>query len=296
MAPGPELAPGRAEHDGRTCSTIFWHMVGQKMRVGAAAVLLGVLVLAGCSSDGSDGSAPGSTGDGAKTTTTTTSASTTRPLADAKSSDDAFPDGLRDVRYCEILLLRKADDRFVGEVWNTLGLNDCPQADWDELDGAAIAKERGAVAAIENGPRYWTLDAIISDIRATAPETRFGNLGMFQAATIDLGTSLPSQEPYAERGITRETLFRFRKGHEVYELTDPDGKRYVMQSYSQIEDPGLTIDDLPGLGDRLHLPEGWSYDAHVLDADLDVESIDGVATVIQDELKNTYQLIDEGNR
>jgi hypothetical protein len=201
-------------------------------------------------------------------------------------------DGLRNVRYGEVLLLRADDGKFRAEVWNTLGMNDCPQDAWDQLDAAAIAEERGALLAILNGPRYWVLDHITSAIRATAPETTFGTLGMFQAAVIDFGTVLPVQGPYLERSIVRETVFGFAAGTEIHELTTPDGVTYVMQAYSQIVDPTLTLTDLPALGDRLDLPAGWTFSVRTLTADLGVLSTDGVATVLQDELQNTYQRVD----
>ncbi|HZJ25741.1 MAG TPA: hypothetical protein VFF40_01790 [Acidimicrobiia bacterium] len=69
-----------------------------------------------------------------------------------------------------------------------------------------------------------------------------------------------------------------------------DGRVFVMQSYSLELDPTLTVADLAGLGDRLALPDGWSFSARTLDEDLIVTDIDGVATVIQDDLHNTYQL------
>ena len=74
-----------------------------------------------------------------------------------------------------------------------------------------------------------------------------------------------------------------------HELDARDGLTYIMQAYSQIKDPNLQLTDLDGLGDRLALPKGWTYRTRTLDAPLDVVSQDGVATVIQDELQNTYQ-------
>lgn len=251
----------------------------------AAVALLGSA--AACSSDES--------ADPAVTTTTRPAEgpAPTAALADAPSTDEAFPDGLRGVRYCEVLLLNTTEDGNEADVWNTLGENDCPQADWDALDAAAIAEERGAVLALKNGPRYWTLDAIVSDIRAGAPTTTFGRLGMFRAATVSLGEELPSQTPYVGRSVVRETIFRFRAGAVVHELVDADGARYVMQSSAQTVDPTLTVEQLDGLGSRLELPDGWSFTSRRLEADLDVRSTDGVATVVQDDLQNTYQRIDE---
>ncbi|MEZ5177342.1 MAG: hypothetical protein R2746_03410 [Acidimicrobiales bacterium] len=242
------------------------------------------VALAACGSSSSDDATPASTSttaaaEGASSTTTTPSQRAGTPTKD----------GLRNVRYCEVLLVRQEGGEFSAEVWNTLGENDCPREQWEALDATAIATERGATAAILNGPRYWVLDSITSNIRADAPETTFGELGMFQAAVIDFEGEVPSQDPYTERSIVRENVFGFGAGQEVYELVAADGTRYVMQSYSQIVDPSLSIDDLPTLGDRLELPAGWSYEVRTLDGPLDVTSSDGVATVIQDDLKDTYQ-------
>ncbi len=38
------------------------------------------------------------------------------------------------------------------------------------------------------------------------------------------------------------------------------------------------------------LPEGWTYRTRILDADYVVVDQEGIATVVQDELQNTYQL------
>jgi hypothetical protein len=222
--------------------------------------------------------------------TSTTAQNSDLPL----TLDAPVKDGLRNARYGEVLLLRSDNGAFSAEVWNTLGMNDCPQREWDALDAAAIASEQGALLAILNGPRYWVLDFIKSNIREQAPETTFGTLGMFRAAVIAFGAEPPVQVPYTERSIVRETVFGFAKGSEIYELVTPDGTCYVMQAYSRIIDKSLTIGDLPGLGTRIDKPEGWAFRVRTLREDLEVLSTDGVATVIQDELQNTYQRVDRG--
>jgi haloalkane dehalogenase len=58
-------------------------------------------------------------------------------------------------------------------------------------------------------------------------------------------------------------------------------------------DPALTQDDLSALGDRLDLSEGWRYRVRELDEDFTVLTVRGLAHVIQDDLKNTYQRVDE---
>jgi hypothetical protein len=63
-----------------------------------------------------------------------------------------------------------------------------------------------------------------------------------------------------------------------------------MQSYSQIRDPDQSIGDLRTLGRRIDPPPGWRYRARRLKRDLTVPAIGGKATIVQDELLNTYQL------
>jgi hypothetical protein len=75
----------------------------------------------------------------------------------------------------------------------------------------------------------------------------------------------------------------------VYELVAPGGDTYVMQSYSQIRDPQLSIGQLRSLGGRIDPPPGWGYRVRRLRRDLDVGA-NGKATIVQDELQNTYQL------
>ncbi|MCB0959293.1 MAG: hypothetical protein KDB04_07185 [Acidimicrobiales bacterium] len=256
----------------------------------AATALLGlVLATAGCGSDGEP--------DAATSTTAPPTTATSAPPATTEGNDAPMdaPDmgALRGVRYCEVLLLRQGDDgAFTADVWNTMGMSDCPQDEWDQLDASAIAEERGAVVALLNGPRFWMLDSISTELRAGAEETTFGTIGMFKAATLDLGTN-PSQTPYTEREVARDTVFGFDAGSEVYELIAPDDTTYVMQARSQIVDAGLEEADLPALGDRLDLPEGWTYRVRTLDEPLGLLSTDGIATVLQDELQNTYQRVDE---
>jgi ABC-type transport system substrate-binding protein len=266
--------------------TLFSHRPARRSTVllaGLAAALL-LATAASCSSDDDAEAATEPAGD----TTSTTAADDTTTTAVPGTGTVA----LRGVKYCEVLLLSEGDDGFGAEVWNSMGMSDCPDDQWEALDAQQIAQERGALVALLNGPRYWTLDSISTELRDGAPETTFGEIGMFQAAVLELGDQLPSQTPYTERGVVRETVFGFDAGSEVYELVDPDGTRYIMQSWSQIVDPELAEDDLAGLGDRLELPDGWTFEVRTLEDDLDVLSSDGVATVVQDELQNTYQRID----
>jgi len=201
-------------------------------------------------------------------------------------------EGLRGRRYCEVLLARLVSGRLNAEVWNSYGLNDCPDAAWKALDATAIKTERGVLAALLNGPRYWLMDAIEKKADAERQTTTFGALEMFRAATVDLGPIPPNLAPYTERRVARETVFEYSKGAEIYELVSTDGKVYIMQSYSQQSNAGLAGADLPGLAQQLKLPAGWTYRVRTLDSTLRVLAANGEAEVLQDDFSNTYQLIE----
>jgi hypothetical protein len=57
-------------------------------------------------------------------------------------------------------------------------------------------------------------------------------------------------------------------------------------------DPRMSADNLVTLGDRLTMPEGWSYRTRILDEELIVDTTATVATVLQDEFENSYTLPD----
>lgn len=197
---------------------------------------------------------------------------------------------MRGVRYGEVLAAFLREDGFEAEVYGTQMLNDCPQELWETLDATAIAAEMGAVTVKLNGPRYWTLDGLGQKVAVVEPVFRdFNGITMRRIATVDLGPD-PSTQPYAERHVNRGAVFFFDAGAPVYELVNPDGLAYVMQAYCVGVDPTLTEDDLGSLGGRLALPEGWTYRTRVLDEELVVDTTATIATVLQDELENTYTL------
>ena len=197
---------------------------------------------------------------------------------------------MRGVRYGEVLAVFERGDGFEAEVYGTQMLNDCPQEVWEALDASAIAAEMGALVVKLNGPRYWMLDGLGQKVAVVEPVLRdFAGLSTRRIATVDLGQD-PSTRPYVERHVNRGAVFFFDAGAPVHELLDPDGLAYVMQAYCVGVDPTLTEADLPALGDRLDLPEGWSYRTRVLDEELVVDTTATIATVLQDELENTYTL------
>jgi len=197
---------------------------------------------------------------------------------------------MRGVRYGEVLAAYLRDDGLQAEVYGTQMLNDCPQELWETLDATAIAEEMGAVMVKLNGPRYWVLDGLGQKVAVVDPVFRdFNGITMRRIATVDLGDN-PSTQPYVERHVNRGAVFFFDAGAPVYELVNTDGLAYVMQAYCVGVDPSLDEESLSGLGERLALPEGWSFRTRILDEELVVDTSATIATVLQDELENTYTL------
>lgn len=198
-------------------------------------------------------------------------------------------DDVRDRRYCELFVVKREGMRLSADVYNTLGLNDCPQAAWDAVNTAKVASQFGAFRVIRNGPRHFIMDRLASGDVSRSPADIQG-LAMRPVATMRLRLLdlVEKRAFYVERTIRRTTDWTFLAGKPVYELVSPKGQVYVMQSYSQIVDPSLAYADLAALGSRLKPPKGWQYRSRTLTADL-VAPARGEAHIIQDELQNTYQ-------
>lgn len=198
---------------------------------------------------------------------------------------------LRNHRYCEILYGKRNWLSLEVKVFNTQGLNNCPENEWRKLSKQALEKSLNASFVMLNGPRFWMMDEIqaagssANDIRQS-----FGGIEMNQRAVVKLTLiqQLLGGKHYKPNEIGRTTNFIYQAGSTVYELTAPTGEVYVMQSYSQIVNPKLSIHELPKLGKILKLPSGWVYSSRVLTQDLSLLA-QGVAYVLQDDLDNSYQ-------
>ena len=200
--------------------------------------------------------------------------------------------GTRDARYCEIIPVVREGFHLKATVYNTLGLNDCPPAIWNAITGDAMKQRFDALTVLLNGPRHFLMDSITAQgATKTGAKIEVGGLALTERATIDLGLLDLLHRPYREQTIDRETIYRFKAGSPVFMLEAADGSRYAMQAYAQIVDKTLDYAALPSLGARLKLPSGWRYSSMVPETDL-VLGAAGKATIVQDELENTYQKLD----
>ena len=196
-------------------------------------------------------------------------------------------DHLRNVRYCEVFVVRKHFFSTTAGVYNTLGLNDCPPEKWASLDTAKLKKEWNVTAIILNGPRYFIMDR--NALEKPGKVESFDGLDARLLAELEIKPNSNKRMPYTENGVQRQNRYVYDRGKNVYELLSPNGNVYVMQSYSQEVDKELNEAGLLTLAGRLKLPNGWKYRTRTLDEDLVIENIGGKAYVIQDDLKNTYQ-------
>jgi len=168
------------------------------------------------------------------------------------------PDDIRDYRYCEIIPVFRSGTTLTVEVYNTIGLNECPADQWEALNADELAEAYGATSVKINGPRYWVINEIAGGgATAEGKIADFGGIEMKKAAVIEtkLSEGTVGDSFYTDNEVQRTTTFTYYAGAMVYELTSPEGEIYRTQSYSQIIDPTLTIANLETLGDRLELPE-----------------------------------------
>ena len=206
------------------------------------------------------------------------------------TSSGRLIDGMRGVRYGEVLPIFLRDDGLHAEVYGTQMLNDCPQELWEKLDADVIAKEMGAVFVKLNGPRQWVLDGLGTKVAPVEPVLReFGGIMFRRIATLHLGDKL-NAGAYTDKRVNRGAVFYWDAGKPVFELVNPAGEAYVMQALCVGVDATMSQESLPTLGQRLAVPAGWSYRMRVLTQELVVDTTSTIATVLQDEFENSYTL------
>jgi hypothetical protein len=207
-------------------------------------------------------------------------------------------ENLRGMRYCEIFLIsgNPETESLSANFFNTTDLNNsadphdtCPESLWTKVNPDSLKEKYAALGVFKNGPRGWAMDWIelpSGSVRAfDGLKARWmGNVELPKG--VDL--SQKGSSAYKPTQVHRKSSMTFLKGAPVFMLEDPDGMPWVMQAFSDIVDPNLTYGDLETLGTKLHLAAGWKYRTKVLDQDLTIKAVNGVARIVQDDLENTY--------
>lgn len=196
-------------------------------------------------------------------------------------------DGVRGARYCEIIL---SQSKLQFAVFNTMGLNDCPNDLWKQLTAADIKSKTKSFFVYLNGPRHFVIDGFKHTHLVSQKERQFGTLTMRVAGVVRLSLwdLVMGARPYREHRVDRTTTWIYKAHRPVYELIDPKGHVFIMQSYS-LEKKPLTPNSLNHLKRWLTLPAGWSYKTGVLQQDMYLKAVNNQAIVVQDNLLNTYQ-------
>jgi len=204
-----------------------------------------------------------------------------------------------DYPYGEVIPDTVSGTTMTENVFNTLGYNACPKNLWDTITEADIVAAYNAAyganstSATINGRRHWVMSTITPNggVEATKQTLTVNGLefGIQAQLQVEVGAPTIGSEPYVINTVQRDTTFVFKKGRSVYELTDPSGNVYVMQSYSQQVDPSLNLKKLPYIGASDQLPTGWKYRARMLTSDLSLVS-SGATSIVNDHYRNTFQI------
>ena len=217
----------------------------------------------------------------------------------SSTSTSELPAELRDYPYCEVIPDTVSGDIVTEYVFNTLPFGPCPVKKFetitadDIIDAYNAAYGANSTAATVNGPRHWVLDTLTatggvtkSGDTLTVDGIEFGLVGELQTG---VGQPTVGSVSYAVNTVERDTIYVFKKGLLVFELTDPSGNVYVMQSYSQEIEPSLSLATLPDIGPDIGLPEGWTYTSRRLTEDLTLTA-SGSTQIVNDSYANTYQI------
>ena len=207
-------------------------------------------------------------------------------------------DNLRDLRYAEVFLIggNGLTKNLKAAFYNSTDLNNsadprdtCPQALWDKVDAEAQKKKYDVLSVFKNGPRHWTMDWIELPV---GTERDFDGFKARWFGQVNLPKKMNVHEKgstaYKPTTVARSSQMGFLKGKPLFILDDPEGNPWVMQAYGLIIDPSLTYESLNDLGSKLKLAPGWKFRVKVIDQDLTIKAVDGIAHIVQDDLGNTY--------
>jgi hypothetical protein len=200
--------------------------------------------------------------------------------------------GIRGQRYCEVMLLKKMGlFQEVFTVYNTLGLDDCPDQNWKTLSAEKIKHEMDVSKVLLNGPRYWTLDGIHLDNVLNRSIKSFNGIKMREGAELKISilALFGMLRHYHEHAVHRDSVWFLEANKPIYELISPQGKVFVMQSYSTQIRP-QTMASLDKLNTQLHLPEGWTFKTGIIKQPVKIAPENNTTFVLQDDFLNSYQL------
>ncbi len=196
-------------------------------------------------------------------------------------------EGLRGKRFCEVIISKGK----LFEIYNTIYLNDCPQENWSKLNADYIKKEANSSYVVLNGPRQFTMDGAKDTLFIDDTLQIFQGLAMRKSGVLDLSMreTFYGSLPFHEHHVKQKTTWVYAPGKKIYEIIDPEGHVYVMHSFT-LSSAIRSERDLVNLEQYLKLPKGWKFKTGILTKVDELVTIQKKAIVIQDNMKNTYQL------
>jgi len=201
----------------------------------------------------------------------------------------------RDFAYCEIAPVLGTPPNVMVQFYTSSGPGDhCPLNEMAAIDPKKLAAELGAEFVYMNptppARRHWVMDQLW-----------FYNVGETVNFHGVQATWAASMSPELMKGVLegdfvpgeihRDCQYLYAKGRRVFLLHSPDGKTWVLLSYSTEVDTDLSLDQLSNLASKLKLPAGFKFEIKPLTRDLriDARKANGLAHIIRDNLHDIYQ-------
>jgi hypothetical protein len=213
---------------------------------------------------------------------------------DPESTNRTTHDNLRASQYCEIWVTCNE----VGNiVYNTDGVNNvadpkdsCPKEQWSTFNSTAMAQQARVDGVYLNAPRGWTIDKVV-----LPTGTKIRDFQGIKATWWTTGAAQGKMPQYTRVDVQRDSQITFNAGTPLFIMDEPTGPcSCVMKSWSMIVDPNQTYDDLFNLSERINPPEGYTYRVATYDQPLVMTPVNGIQSLLQDELENTYDCCDPG--
>ena len=209
----------------------------------------------------------------------------------SKTENSVYVEKVRGHAQCELFLMKKDAGKMEALVYNTTPLNDCPPGKYDPMDAKVLAKKTQSDVVWKNPRRFWMMDNLTLSLAGEPRDfdgLKFNFVAKMQMpAGFDTSKDQSSQA-YSPMKIQRVTKYEYLAGKMVFMLRSPNEHTWVMQTYTNHVDHTLTEAELPNLGKKLKLANGWQFKAKVIDRNLTITT-NGLANIVPDNLANMYQ-------
>lgn len=222
------------------------------------------------------------------------------------STGPVVPANMLNYQYCEtILVVPTAPAGKTQPVFNTTGYDSC--SNYQNLQAQDIINSynityppgnpyglpSGATSLQLNWPRNWVYNQAVEGVPpgTTTYLNLFNDNTLWGFVGFNTGTSVGTA--YTQSFVVRDATWTYNTNSLVFELLDPTGNLYVMQSYARFIDPSLTYDDLQDVAymtSVMGLPPGWSYGIKQLTQQFANVST-GNAVIVNDKLGNSYMMV-----